>query len=281
MQKAYERDHSIIFANRSSLFDECGLAEARSVGISPPTDPEAPWPGTKWNSDGTSNAFTSGVWGQFGVAVTHARAWAAVGSRLGQGWTLVLEDDVLFAHARPPLTWWQALLDILAQVPGSCSFLFVGSCFGQEFKPTDPLLMNQGKWCLHGYALRPRGARLLLNQARRALHTGESEHRDGWLQRQPKLNVRVNVTSGIRMPIDFIPLAYAPHWLGGLTVNLKRAVADGIVLDPFETYPHARWDWGGKQCLKESCRDAGYERFGGIIGQDPSITSTIHGEAYS
>ena len=175
------------------------------------------------------------------------------------------------------LTWWRVFLDILAQVPAETSFLLVGSCYGSDHTPDSPLLVASGKWCLHGYALRPRGARLLMHQVRHAVHTGSKERSD-WARVRRFHNVRAKVTSGMRVPVDFITLVYSHPWLNGLAVNLKRAVADGLVYDPFQANPHSRWGFGGKPCLTAECIEKGYERFGGIIGQDPGIRSTIHGE---
>ena len=44
------RDPSVVFFNRSTRVESCGLEEARRLGVSPPIDPHAAWPGTTWHN---------------------------------------------------------------------------------------------------------------------------------------------------------------------------------------------------------------------------------------
>ena len=124
--------------------------------------------------------------------------------------------------------------------------------------------MHAGVWCTQAYAIKPLGARILLNQGRRAVHAMADN-----VKKWKALSFPQGVpTPGFRMPIDFVTLHYGPAWLYSHAVNLQRAVSDGIVFDPAETHPYL---WSG---MNKS--DYKFDRMGGIVGQDPLLGTTMY-----
>ena len=272
LSNLHSADPTVAYYNRSSPVVACGLPEARSLHVSPPIDPWIAWPGTRWiggqlQSDHelrpgadhlASNVWRNGVWGQFGVAVSHARAWSLLASRQKASddhrFSLILEDDVVFAVVEPPGAkhWYDMLKrSILPAIPHDVDFVYIGSCQPQH-RPNESLLRPARRWCLHGYALTPRGARRLLSEMAKSHFVGvreRSAHPHG-------VSGRWRVRSGVRVPIDFVTKWHSDQWLHSHDVNEARAAADGIV---------------SRECLS-----ARADRSGGLIWQDRSLGSCIH-----
>lgn len=247
-------DATIALYNRSAPVDQCGLDEVRELGVSPPFDPWAPWPGTRWQqgqlrTDGGGDPLCSNLtlWGQLGVAVTHLRAWERLSHRNGTAFSLVLEDDVIFAEVpgdnnqssgqlppapRPRREHWYDMLrqDVLPHVPRNCHFIFVGYCYGYGSSRT-ALVVPGGRWCNHAYALTPPGARHLMRALKAAPITepfGEHvERMSAWWQQRKTAKWRPR--SGLRMPLDFFTVRLLPFSLRACAISRQKAVRDGLV----------------------------------------------------
>ena len=261
LRDAHAQDPSVTLFNRTGPVEGCGFAEARQLGVSPPVDPRVAWPGTSWNKAGDLRTTTdggpawenAGTWGSFGSTCSHVKAWHAIANRSSTHFSLILEDDVLFA-AVPPTTprtpstdapspppslttsdhrhqpgrrrhTWHAMLRtaILNLLPSDVHFVYLGFCHPRA-QPLAPLLYQSNQWCLHAYLITPQGARRLVSAL---LHdytltwAGSSRHLPG--------RPRWNVSAGARYPTDFVTHQKAVRWLNAYSVNEARAAAMGLV----------------------------------------------------
>lgn len=90
-----------------------------------------------------------------GCASSHIRAWRYV-LKHNLGWTLVLEDDVVF-HPQ-----FQVLAAAyIAQIPNDAHIVYFGSC-GAGFRGLKTPLVKTGATCAHGYLINAQGAKYLL-----------------------------------------------------------------------------------------------------------------------
>ena len=250
LRRLHNIDPSVTWYNRSRPVDACGLKLARRLHISPPVDPWVPWPHTRWidgelrNEEG-GQPWTA-AWGEYGCAVSHAQAWRTVARRRGELFSLIMEDDVIFAGAANASNWYEMLKrSVLPAVPQDAFFLYVGYCQPQH-KPHEPLIRRANHWCSHGYAVTPRGARRLLTATSREVVTDYKEIPTG---------ARWKVKRGIRVPIDFVFKRKSENWLNAHDINEARAARDNIV--------------------DRNCFSARADRSGGIMWQDPSFGSRI------
>lgn len=260
LQRLYRRDRTIIFANRTQPVQDCGMAHARAVGVTPFIDPGVAWPGNEWDANGIlvhgddsflrklsySAECTAGPgsynrsegchrieaphWrkSQFAAAVSHASVWQKISRHSGNNWSLVIEDDAFFLPTPAGRSFRSTLEQVLARVPPDCLFVHVSLTEApvkiQNRDPKQPLVMPGSMWGLVAYAMRPLGARRLLQRAAEQSIIFP-------LDKQPPPNPGFKIKLGISVPSDFVTILYARRWLGAHWVNRARAVAEGLLLN--------------------------------------------------
>lgn len=108
-------------------------------------------------------------WGQVGCTCSHLEVWREI-MTLDDAWYIICEDDakLLYEVTDRNVSMGQWLSTLIEDAPPDADFLYIGHQCSVNYTHNDPVfikLEEKTTFCLHFYAITPRGASMLTSAA--------------------------------------------------------------------------------------------------------------------
>ena len=107
---------------------------------------------------------TTGSFGQSGCAASHFSLWEKI-SNSEEKWTIVMEDDVRLCKTTDENTTWMDVVSTALNSIDDVDLIWLGWQWEPWSEYNDDLVLPNGAFCTHCYAITPIGAKKLLETA--------------------------------------------------------------------------------------------------------------------